>query len=79
MVQKWIANNPLTLQERRKLFEGLNLGLSYSELAAFVNRPKTTVMREAKRINNDFTKYDPVKAQKDFEAKQKLIGKKKCK
>lgn len=77
MVGKWIANNPLTIHERRQVKRGIDLGLSYSQLADFVGRSKSTVMRESKRINPSPWKYDPDLAQADFEAKQKLIGKKK--
>ena len=79
MVNKWIAINPLTIEERRKIKEGIDLGLSYSQLAIHVGRPKSTVMRESKRINRCPWNYDPELAQKDFEAKQKLIGIKKIK
>lgn len=76
MVNKLIAHNPISLEERIKIQEGLLLDLTYSKLAEYVSRPKSTVMREAKRLG-DIRKYDPHKAQKDFEDKQKNIGKKK--
>ena len=77
MISKWIANNPLMIEERRKIKEGIDLGMSYRELAIHVNRAKSTIIREAKRVNGVVWLYDPEKAQADFEAKQKLIGKKK--
>lgn len=77
MVAKWIANNPLTIEERRKVKEGIDLGMSYSQLAIHVGRAKSTVMRESKRIDRYPWNYDPDLAQADFEAKQKLIGTKK--
>jgi len=69
MVSKWQVKNPLTIEERRKIKEAIDLGLSYSEMALFVQRPKTTVTRESKRLGK-FTHYDPEKAQEDFEKKQ---------
>lgn len=77
MISKWIANNPFTIEERRLIKEGIDLGMSYRELAIHVGRSKSSVMREAKRINGVCWMYDPDKAQADFEEKQKLIGKKK--
>jgi IS30 family transposase len=76
MPGKWIAMNPLSLDERIKIYKGLALGLSYGNLAKYVGRCKSVVMREAKRLGR-YQDYDPVKAQNDFEYKQKLIGKKK--
>jgi IS30 family transposase len=73
---KWIAINPLSIEERHKVKEGLDLDLSYSQLALHVGRCKSVVMREAKRLGKA-EDYDPIKAQADFEAKQKLIGIKK--
>ena len=76
MIAKWIANNPLTIEERRKIKEGIDLGLSYSQMAAYVGRAKSTVLRESKRISPYPWNYDPDLAQADFEEKQKRIGKK---
>ncbi len=76
MVSKWIAINPLTIDERRMIKEGINLNMSYSELSEYVGRCKSVVCREAKRLGKAFD-YDPDKAQADFEMKQKLIGKRK--
>lgn len=73
---KWIAINPLSIEERFKIKEGLDLDLSYSQLAIHVGRCKSVVLRESKRLGKA-ENYDPLKAQADFEAKQKLIGKKK--
>ena len=77
MVAKWIANNPLTIEERKKVKEGIDLRMSYREIAIHVGRAKSTVMREAKRLSPYPWNYDPDLAQADFEAKQKLIGTKK--
>ncbi len=69
MVNKMIApTNSLTMEERVKIKEALDMNLSYREIAEYVGRPKTTVCREAKRLGN-YTDYDPIKAQKDFEEK----------
>ena len=76
MPSKWIAINPLTLEERFKIKEGLILDMSYSQLALHVGRHKSVVMRESKRLGKA-EDYDPIKAQADFEFKQTLIGKKK--
>lgn len=69
MPNKWCVKNALTIEERRKIKEAIDLGLSYREMALFVGRPKTTVTRESKRLGK-YTEYDPEKAQKDFEKKQ---------
>lgn len=76
MVELWKAKNPLRIEERRKIKEAIELGLSYRQMALFVDRPKSTVLRESKRLGK-FTNYDPDKAQKDFEEKQKNIRTKK--
>lgn len=78
MVSEWIAVNPLTLEERRKVKEGIDLGMSYAQMAIHVGRCKSVVMRESKRLGKP-SAYDPDMAQKDFQSKQKLIGKKKPK
>lgn len=72
MVELWKVKNPLRIEERRKIKEAIDLGLSYQEMAFFVGRPKSTVQRESKRLGN-FMNYDPDKAQNDFEEKQKII------
>ena len=76
MVCKWIANNPLSIQERIKIQEGIGLDFSYRQIGEYVGRCKSVVMREAKRLGSAY-EYNAMKAQTDFEAKQKLIGKKK--
>lgn len=73
MVSKWIANNPLTIEERSLIEEGIKLNLSYRQLALHVGRPRSTVMRESKRLGNVW-KYSADKAQRDFERKQKNCG-----
>jgi len=69
MVELWMVKNPLTIEERRKIKRAIDLGLSYSGMALFVERPKSTVIRESKRLGK-FIDYDPEKAQKHFEKKQ---------
>jgi IS30 family transposase len=73
MVAKFKVKNPLTIEERRKIKEGLALQMSYSELALHVGRCKSVVMRESKRLGYPWD-YEPDLAQKNFEAKQKLSG-----
>lgn len=73
MVGRWIANNPLTIEERRKIKEGIDLGMSYREIGLHVGRAKSTVLRESKRISPYPWNYDPDLAQLDFEEKQKKI------
>ncbi len=70
------AYRPLSIDERRKIKEGLDMDMSYSQIAIHVGRCKTVVMREAKRFGH-FSLYNPKKAQEDFESKHKLKGKKK--
>ncbi len=69
MVSCWSVHNPLTFTERKKIKEALDLNLSYSEMACYVGRAKSTVLRESKRLG-DVSKYEPFRAQKDFEHKQ---------
>lgn len=73
MVCKWIAYNPLLIEERRKIKEAIDMGMSYGDMSKYVGREKSIVMREAKRLGS-YLDYDPDLAQKDFEEKQKLIG-----
>ncbi len=65
MVCEWSAYRPLTLTERHKIKEALVADMSYSQMAIYVGRPKSTVMREAKRLG-DIRKYSPIKAHEDF-------------
>lgn len=76
MPGKWKAINPLRLEERKKIREGLDLNLIYSQLALHVGRCKSVVLRESKRLGKH-ENYDPIGAQADFEEKQKLVGRKK--
>jgi len=70
MIGKWQVKNPLTIDERRKIKECVDLDMSYGQMGAYVGRPKSTVLREARRIGNPI-EYDPEKAQQDFERKQR--------
>jgi len=75
MVCKWMALNPLSIDERKKIKEGIDLNMSYRQIALHVGRCKSVVLRESKRLGK-VSDYDPELAQADFESKQKLIGKK---
>lgn len=77
MIWKWKVKNPLTIEERKKIKEGIDLHMSYREIAMHVNRSKSTIIRECKRLGSVMD-YHPVKAQKHFEEKQKSVGRKKC-
>lgn len=66
MVSKWSVKNPLTIDERKKVSEALELNMSYGQMAEYVGRSKSTVMRESKRLG-ETSDYDPEKAQKHFE------------
>jgi IS30 family transposase len=69
MVSKWSVKNPLSLDERKKIYEGLQTPLTYQQIAAGMNRSKSTVRRESMRLG-DIKDYDPEKAQQHFEALQ---------
>lgn len=69
------VKNPLTLAERIKIKEGLDFNLSYREIAETINRAKSTVIREARRLG-EVSKYDPQKAQINFEYIQEKKRKK---
>lgn len=69
MVTKWSVKNPLTIDERRKIQEGLELNMSYAQIALHVGRSKSAVLRESKRLG-DTKNYDPEKAQSHFEGIQ---------
>lgn len=71
MVNKFKCRNPLTIEERRLIKEGLDLNMTYREIAIHANRSKTTVIREAKRLG-DIEDYDPDEAQRHFEYRQKV-------
>ncbi len=75
MVGKWKCFNPLTLEERLKLQQGLKQGLSYGKLALYVGRHKSVVLRESKRLGSHLL-YNAEEAQKDFEYKQTPEGRK---
>lgn len=69
MIAKWQVKNPLTIEERKKIKQAIDHGMSYREMSLFVGRGKTTMRRECKRLG-EFQDYDPEEAQKDFEEKQ---------
>ncbi len=66
MVTKWSVKNPLTIEERKKISEALELNMSYGQMAVYVGRSKSTVLRECRRLGHT-EDYDPDKAQKHFE------------
>ncbi len=70
MVELWSVKNPITLEERKKIKEGIDMGMSYKELGIYVGRSKSGVLRESKRLGT-VNNYDPNKAQEHFEKKQK--------
>lgn len=70
MVTEWMVKNPLTLEERKKIKEGIDKGFSYTEIAEYIGRNKTTIIKEAKRLGNP-DNYDPHKAQENFERRQR--------
>lgn len=76
MVSEWKCRNPFSIEERHKIKEAIDLNMTYREMAKFLGRGKTSVMRECKRLGK-YSEYDPEKAQQDFEMKQKLVGIKK--
>lgn len=70
MVGKWSCRNPLTIEERRKIMYGLDYGMNYREIAEYVGRCKSVVIRESKRLGC-VSKYNSEFAQIDFEDKQR--------
>jgi IS30 family transposase len=75
MVSNWSCQNPLTLEERKLIKEGLDLGMSYSEIGIHTGRCKSVVLRESKRLGS-IVNYNPIEAQKNFEDRQKSRRKK---
>jgi IS30 family transposase len=67
MPGKWSVKNPLTLEERKAIQELINAqpDLSGRDIALFIKRGKSTIMRELKRLGNE--KYNADKAQQHFE------------
>jgi IS30 family transposase len=72
MIKRYKVKNPLTLEERKKIKEGLESFLTFKQIADTLGRAKSTVLRESKRLGRG--RYDPVKAHKDFRKKQMLSG-----
>jgi IS30 family transposase len=73
MVSIFKGKNHLTIDDRKKIQEGIALGLTYREIGETINRAKSVIIREAKRLG-DFQDYEAEKAQSNFESKQKLSG-----
>ena len=76
MVSRWAVKNPLTLEERKKIKQGIDDEMTYREIGEYLGRARSTIQRECKRLGG-FWNYDPEGAQKHFEEKQKLVGRKK--
>lgn len=76
MVSQWSCQNPLSLEERKLIKEGLDLGMSYSQIGLHAGRCKSVVLRESKRLGSS-ENYDALKAQNHFEQIQKFRRKKK--
>jgi len=66
----------MKIEERIKIKAGLDANMTYVEIAESIGRAKSTIQRECKRLGG-FWNYEPKRAQKDFEEKQKLVGRKK--
>jgi IS30 family transposase len=73
MISPWKCRNPLSKKEREQIKEGIDAGMSYREIGKMLNRNHSVIIRDVKRCGA-FGAYDPDTAQKDFEAKQKLVG-----
>lgn len=73
MVGKYKVKNHLTLDERRKIKEGIDADLSYLKIAESIGRAKSTIIREAKRLGGPGD-YEPQLAHLDFKKKQMLSG-----
>lgn len=77
MVFKWPSKNPFTLDERKKIREGIDLKMSYRQIAYHCGRSKTGVLREVKR-NGGVESYDAELSQFNFEEKQRKFMEKQC-
>jgi len=73
MVFQFKVRNPLTIEERIKIAEGISHHLSYGEMSKSIGRCKSVIRREVNRLGSHKS-YDPLSAQKDFEHKQRLCG-----
>ena len=74
-MQKWSCRNPLTIEERKIIESGIKEGLSSRQIGSLINRGKSVILRESKRLG-DLENYDAVNAQKKFEKIQRLSWKK---
>ena len=73
-MEKWSVLNPLTIEERRAIYDGINQDLSSREIAENLGRSKSTILREVRRLGID--KYQPEIAQKQFEDIQRATWQK---
>jgi len=69
-MELWSCRNPLTIEERRQIKQGIDEGLSSREIGKAIGRGKSVIARESKRLGR-WSDYDPDLAQKDFEKKQR--------
>lgn len=75
-MEKWSCRNPLTIEDRRTIQHGIKCGLSSREIGKEINREKSVVLRESKRLG-DASDYNADLAQMHFEDTQRK-GWEKC-
>jgi IS30 family transposase len=68
-MEKWSCRNPLTIEDRKVIQMGIKSGLSSREIGREIDRDKSIILRESKRLGG-VDKYDATKAQENFENKQ---------
>lgn len=69
-MEKWSCRNPLSIEERKSIENGIRLGRSSREIGKEINRNKSIILRESKRLGNS-DEYNAEKAQENFEYKQR--------
>ncbi len=69
-MEKWSCRNPLTIEDRKIIEEGIKNQLSSREIAKEINRVKSVVLRESKRLG-ERSRYDATLAQEHFENRQR--------
>lgn len=70
MVGRWSCRNPLTLQERIKIRESIDMDMTYREMSKHVGREKSVLVKECNK-RGGYENYDPHKAQEQFEKIQR--------
>jgi|GEM_PF-6090576 IS30 family transposase len=82
-MEKWSCRNPLTIEERKIIQQGIESGLSSRQIGKEIQREKSIILRESKRLG-DLKNYKAELAQQHFEdtqrkgwqkAKQTLLNK----